>query len=150
MAVSTSTSIAAPPTTAVTVSAGGAAVTVHTASTGTSRSLSSSGTAGTARPGSSGAGSRPGGSGSSPSSSSGDVSMGALAALISRAVAEGMVAVGATARASPTPVVSSGSVDPPVSGVASVPPTATHPPASGELILVVVAFPGVGSVITYL
>ena len=76
--------------------------------------------------------------------------MGALAALISRAVAEGMVAVGATAQASPTPVVSSGSVDPPVSGVASVPPTATRPPASGELILVVVAFPGVGSVITYL
>ena len=58
-----------------------------------------------------------------------------------------MVAVGAVSRAPPTPVISSVSLDPPVVGVASVPPTSTHPPASGELILVVVAFPGVGSVI---
>ena len=61
-----------------------------------------------------------------------------------------MVAVGAVGRAPPTLVVSSASLDPPVSGVASVPPTFTHPPASGELIIVVVAFPGVGSVIAYL
>ena len=146
--MSTSTLIVAPPTTAVTVSARVAA-TVHTASAGTVRSLNLSGTAGTAGPDSSGAGSRPGSSGFSPSSSSGHVSMGALAALISRAVAEGMVAVGTVGRAPPTPVVSSASLDLPVSGVASVPPTSTHPPASGELILVVVAFPGVGSVIAY-
>ena len=145
MAVSSSSSMVAPPSTAVMVAAGGAA-TVHIVSAGSARSLSSSGTAGTARSGSSGAGSRPGGSGSFPSSSSGDVSMGALAALISRAVAEGMAAVGAGSRAPPTPVVS---LDPPAAGVASVPPTSTLPPASGELILVVVVFPGVGSVIAY-
>ena len=149
MAMSTSTLIVAPPTTAVMVSAGVAA-TVHTASAGIAPSLSSSGTAGTARPGSSGAGSRPGSSRSSPSSSSGGVSMGALAALISRAVAEGMVAVGAISRAPRPLLLSSVSLDPPVSGVASVPPTSTHPPASGELILVIVALPRVGSVIVYL
>ena len=86
-----------------------------------------------------------------PSTTSGsDVSMGALAALISRAVTEGMVAAGAVGFSSPSPVVSApgpapsrptppvGSVPPPslpttVAGSgAPVPPPSSHPPTGGE------------------
>ena len=130
------------PNTVATVSAGVAA-TVSTASAGTARSLSSSGAAGTARPGSFGAKARHDSLGYSPSSSSGDVSIGALATLISRAVAEGMGAAGVVGGTHPTPIVSSIGLEPLVSGVASVPLTSAHPPASGELSLVVVVFPGV-------
>ena len=95
--------------------------------------------------------SRVGGLGPPPSTTSGsDVSMGALAALISRAVTEGMVATGAVGFSSPSPVISApcpapSCPTPPVGSVPSpslptmvagsgapVPPPSSHPPTSGE------------------
>ena len=80
----------------------------------TSRVGSSVG-ASSSRAGGSGLGSsRAGGSGPPPSTTSGgDVSMGALAALISRAVTEGMVAAGAVGFSPPSPVVSTPCPAPP-------------------------------------
>ena len=85
-----------------------------------------------------------------PTTSGSDVSMGVLAALISRAVTEGMVAAGAVGSSSPSPVVSAPSPapsrpTPPVGSVPSpslpttvagsgapVPAPSSHPHTSGE------------------
>ena len=112
--------------------------------------VSGSGGAGSSRAGGSGAGSsRADSSGPPPSTGpGGDVSMGALAALISRAVAEGMVAA-AVSHAPVAPVVSATSPAPslPTPGIsapssslltavagagAPVPPSSSRPPTSGE------------------
>ena len=89
--------------------------------------------AGSSRPSGSGSISRPGGGpGSSPAST--DVSMGALATLISRAVAEGLVAAGGTLGHLPVlPGVSDSGAAAPPSTVAPTPPTSSLPPARGEL-----------------
>ena len=118
-----------------------------------SSSVGSSVRASSSRAGGSGLGtSRVGGLGPPPSTTSGsDVSMGALAALISRAVTKGIVAAGVVSFSSPSPVVSTpgpappSRPTPPVGSVPSpslpttvagarvlVPSPSSHPPTSGE------------------
>ena len=158
MAVTSSGSVSLPPTVTTALSGvtgpapvGGVSGGAGGSGASSSRVGSSVG-AGSSRAGGSGLGSsRVSGVGPPPPTTSGsDVSMGALAALISRAVTEGMVAAGAVGFSSPSPVVSApgpapscptppvGSVPPlslptmVVGSGAPVPPPSSHPPTSGE------------------
>ena len=159
MAVTSSGSVSVPPTVTTATSSltgpapvGGASGGAGGSGASSSRVGSSVG-ASSSRAGGSGLGSSwVGGLGPPPSTTSGgDISMGVLAALISRAVTEGMVAARVVGFSSPSPVVSTpcpappshptppvGSVPSPslptmvVGAGAPVPPLSSHPPTSGE------------------